>query len=178
MMARILADMTDAIRDLIQGAPEAAEGEQEAPRFFIDINWYEQNGRSFKAMAQGRFCPACQAKVGAVSQERIPVVDKKTNRVVYEVQDVPYGDQPMAVIRNDCSKQRNYITPDTPVVEAIFRVFLATGNQPATVERLREQLGDWISLRDRPHGYAPELIERLIRTDRRYGLREFEPAQA
>jgi hypothetical protein len=177
-MGRILADMTDALRDLIEGAPEEAEGEPRAPQYYIDISWYEQNGRSFKAMAQGRFCPACQAKAGTVSQERIPVVDKKTNRVVYEVQDVAYGDQPMKVIREDCAKQRNYITPDTPVIEAIFRVFLATGNQPATAERLREQLGDWISLRDRPHNYAPELIERLIRTDRRYGLREFEPAEA
>jgi hypothetical protein len=170
--------MTDAIRDLIQGESEGAGGEQEAARFFIDTGWYEQNGRSFKAMAQGRFCPACQAKVGTVSQERVPVVDKKTNRVVYEVHEVGYGDQPMKVIREDCSKQRNYITPDTPLLEAIFRVFLATGNQPATVERLREQLGDWISLRDRPHSYAPELLERLIRNDRRYGLREFALAEA
>lgn len=170
--------MTDALRDLIQGEPDAAEGEQTVARFFIDTGWYEQTGRSFKAMAQGRFCPACQAKVGQVTQERVPVVDKKTNRVVYEVHDVAYGDQPMKVIREDCSKQRNYITPDTPVLEAVFRVFLATGNQPATVERLREQLGDWISLRDRPHNYAPELLERLIRNDRRYGLREFAAAEA
>ena len=177
-MGRILADMTDALRDLIQGAPEEAEGEQRASQFFIDIGWYEQHGRSFKAMAQGRFCPACQAKAGTVSQERVPVVDKKSNRVVYEVQDVGYGDQPMKVIREHCAKERNYITPDTPVIEAIFRVFLATGNQPAAVERLREQLGDWISLRDRPHNYAAELLERLIRNDRRYGLREFEPAEA
>ena len=170
--------MTDALRDLIQGESDAAEPERDAPRFYIDTAWYEQNGRSFKAMAQGRFCPSCQAKLGTVSQERLPTVDKKTNRVVYEVRDVQFGDQPMAVIRADCSKQRNYITADTPVIEAIFRVFLANGNQPATVERVREQLGDWIALRDRPHNYAPELIERLIRNDRRYGLREFTLAEA
>ncbi|HZQ98966.1 MAG TPA: hypothetical protein VFC93_09140 [Chloroflexota bacterium] len=169
--------MTDTIRDLIQGESETPDGEREAPRFFIDTSWYEQNGRSFKAMAQGRFCSACQAKLGTVTEERVPTVDKKTNRVVYEVRQVQYGDQPMAVIRADCSKQRNYITPDTPVLEAIFRVFLANGNQPATIERLREQLGDWISLRDRPHNYAPELIERLIRNDKRYGLREFTLAE-
>lgn len=169
--------MTDTFRDLIQADQGAGEPTREAARFFIDTQWYEVNGRSFRAMAQGRFCPECQAKVGQVTEERIPTVDRKSNRVVYETREVRYGDQPMAVIRNCCSKQRNYITPDTPVIEAVFRVFLANGNQPVTVERLREQLSDWISLRDRPHGYAPELLERLIRQDRRYGLREFALAE-
>ena len=94
--------------------------------------------------------------------------------VVYETRDVRYGEQPMQVIRTCCSKQRNYITPETPVLETVFRVFLANGNQPATIERVREQLGDWISLRDRPHGYSAELIERLLLSDHRYGLCAFE----
>ena len=165
--------MTDTFHGLIQGEPEAGEAQRDAPRFYIDTNWYEQTGRSFRAMAQGRFCPSCQARIGETTEERVPTVDKKTNRVVYEVREVQYGEQPMAVIRSCCSKQRNYITPETPVIEAIYRVFLANGNQPATLERVREQLGDWISLRERPHNYAPELIERLIRNDHRYGLREF-----
>jgi hypothetical protein len=165
--------MTDTIHDLVQSEDEVAEVPREEPRFFIDMQWYEQHGRSFRAMAQGRFCPSCQAKVGETTEERVPAVDKKTNRVVYEVQQVRYGEQPMAVIRSCCSKQRNYITPETPVIEAIYRVFLANGNQPATLERVREQLGDWISLRERPHNYAPEMLERLIRNDHRYGLREF-----
>jgi len=142
-------------------------------RFFIDLSWYEQNGRSFCAMAQGRFCPSCQGKVGTRTEERLQTVEKKTNRVVYEVREVGFGDQPMAVIRGCCSKQRNYITPETPVLESVYRVFLTNGNQPATLERVREQLGEWISLRNRPHGFAPELIERLIRHDTRYGLRTF-----
>src|SRR5438477_7175145 len=108
--------MTDTFRDLIQGDVPTADGEREAARFFIDTNWYDQNGRSFKGMAQGRFCAACQAKLGTATQERVPTVDKKTNRVVYEVRDVHFGDQPMAVIRADCSKQRNYVTPETPVL--------------------------------------------------------------
>ncbi|TAK25529.1 MAG: hypothetical protein EPO26_03955 [Chloroflexota bacterium] len=145
----------------------------EPARFFIDTNWYEGQGRSFRAMAQGRFCPACTAKVGSTVEDRVPVVEKKSNRVVFETRDVAYGDQPMAVIRGCCSKQRNYITPDTPLLEAVFRVFLATGNQPATIERIREQLGDWISPRDRPHNYAEELIATLLMHDRGYGLREF-----
>jgi hypothetical protein len=170
--------MTETIRDLIQSEDAGAEIAVEPARYYIDMAWYDLSGRSFRALAQGRFCPSCQEKVGTSTEERVPTVDKKSNRVVYEVRQVQYGERPMEVIRTCCSKQRNYITPETPVVEAIYRVFLANGNQPATLERVREQLGDWISLRERPHNYAPELLERLIKNDHRYGLREFELAEA
>jgi hypothetical protein len=140
--------MTDTYRDLVNEDSPVAVAEPESgletepARYFIDTDWYDRSNRSFRAMGQGRFCTACQAKVGDATQERVPTVDKKTSRV--------------------------------PVLEAVFRVFLASGNQPSTVERVREQLGDWISLRDRPHGYSGELIERLIQNDHRYGLRAFE----
>src|SRR5687768_17025999 len=88
-------------------------------RYFIDTGWYEQHGRSFRAMAQGRFCPGCQAKIGTRTEERVPIADKKTNRVTYEVREVPFGEQPMAVIRQHCSKERNYITPETPLLETV-----------------------------------------------------------
>jgi hypothetical protein len=77
------------------------------------------------------------------------------------------------VIRTCCSKRRDYITPETPVLEAIFRILLATSNQPVEVERLREELGNFVSMSERPHAYSPDLIERMIRADRNYGLREF-----
>jgi hypothetical protein len=166
--------MTDTYDDLIQASDEeTTEIERPEPQFFIDQQWYEQQGRSFRAMAQGRFCLACQARLGEKTEERVPTVDKKTNKVVYEVREIGYGEQPMAVIRSHCSKERNYITPETPVIEAVYRVYLANGNQPVPLERVREQLGDWISLRERPHNYSVELLERLIRNDRRYGLREY-----
>ena len=147
--------MTDTYRDLLREDESLMVGEPEGEpaRYYIDMSWYDQHDRSFRAVAQGRFCQSCQGKIGTVAEELVPMVDQKTQC---------------------CSKQRNYITPETPLLEAVFRVFLANGNQPATVERIREQLGDWISLRDRPHNYAGELIERLIATDHRYGLRPFE----
>jgi hypothetical protein len=145
----------------------------ERPRFFIDLQWYEDTNRSFRAMAQRRFCPSCQKKIGTEQQERVPMVDSKTGRVVFEMRNVPFGTNPMSVIRTCCSKQRGYITSDTPLLEAIYRVFLATGNQPADAERLREQLADWVTYSDRPHGYAADLIERILGNDQTYGMREF-----
>ncbi len=154
--------------------------EVQKPKYYIDLQWYEARNRSFRLVAQGRFCPACQRKVeaGEQTQERVPTVDPKTGRVVFELRTVPYGANPLQVIRTCCSKQRNYITPETPLREAIFRVFLANGNQPMEAERIREFLGEYINLADRPHGYNVDLIERLIQTDTTYGLREFRLAEA
>lgn len=149
----------------------------EQPKFFIDLKWYDENDRSFRVMAQARFCSSCQKKIGTEQQERVPTVDSKTGRVVFEMRMVPFGANPMSIIRTCCSKQRGYITPETPLLEAIYRTFLANGNQPTDAARLREQLADWVSYHERPHGYAPELIERLLRNDHFYGMREFTLAQ-
>ncbi|MBI4503943.1 MAG: hypothetical protein HY691_00285 [Chloroflexi bacterium] len=158
---------------------EAIETYQEAMteerKYFIDESWYRERRRSFLAVAQARFCLACRERIGELTQERVPVADPHTGRVVFEFQPARYGDKPTHVIANCCSKTGDYITPETPVMEAIFRLFLANGNQPADVDTLREKLEEYIALYCKPHGYAPELLERLIAADDFYGIREFAP---
>ncbi|MBC7239451.1 MAG: hypothetical protein H5T71_05065, partial [Chloroflexi bacterium] len=43
-------------------------------------------------------------------------------------------------LRTCCSKRPNYITPNMPIVEAVFRTFLANGNKPLSVNELYELL--------------------------------------
>ncbi|MBI4320161.1 MAG: hypothetical protein HY675_16855 [Chloroflexi bacterium] len=156
---------------------ELKEEQPEKPKFFIDRKWYDDHDRSFRAMAQARFCRSCQAKIGTETQERVPTINPQTGRVVYELRNVPYGANPLPVIRNCCSKARGYITPDTPVLEAVFRVFLANGNQPTDLEGIREQLSEWIPLSVRPHNYEAGFLEKIIGGDDYYGLREFKIAE-
>ena len=152
------------------------DGQEVKPRFFIDERWFETANRSFRAMAQARMCDSCKEKLGTETQERAPSIDPHTGRVVFEIRTVPFGQSPTSVIRSCCSKRRDYITPETPVVEALFRVFLASGNQPMDAERLREELSNYVSMSDRPHNYSAELIERIIKKDRYYGLQRFNVA--
>lgn len=151
--------------------------EEEKPRYYIDEKWYTEHNKSFRATALTRLCQACRRKLGTEVQERVPTVDSR-GRVVFEMRSVPFASNPLSVIRSDCSKQREYITPETPLAEAIFRVFLANGNQPTDVESLREQLGSYISLASRPHGYSPELIRAILENDQTYGFRRFEMVPA
>lgn len=125
-------------------------------------------------MAQGRFCASCQAKIGTETQEKVPTYNQQTGRVVYETRSVPFGANPFAVIRGCCSKGKGYITTETPVLEAIFRVFLANSNQPAEAESIREKLAEWIPLTSKPHGFEPDFLERMLRSDTYYGLQEFK----
>ncbi len=146
------------------------------PRYFIDERWFDKSSRSYRAMGQSRMCESCKAKLGTETQERTPSVDPRTGRVVFEIRSVPFGQNPVSAIRSCCSKRRDYITPETPVAEALFRVLLASGNQPMELERIREELSTYISMSDRPHNYSADLLERIIRTDQYYGLRRFSVA--
>ncbi|MBI3964279.1 MAG: hypothetical protein HY329_01485 [Chloroflexi bacterium] len=143
-------------------------------RYAIDLDWYERRGRSFRAMAETRYCGACRGKIGSSATEQQPTIDPETGRAVFDDREQAFGDDPFAVIRQCCSLSRDYITADTPVLEAVFRVFLANGNQPSTLKSVQEQLEQWIPLYSRPHGYAVPFLERMLASDTLYGVRPVE----
>jgi len=160
--------------------PAAVQEEVEEPtdlvqevRYFVDPQWYDQRGLAFNVVAQGRLCASCAAKLGTFVEERYPIIDPKTKRVTFDYRRVPYASNPLPIIRDCCSRARDYITAETPLMEAIFRVFLANGNQPMTIGAIREHLLTYVpemaALRS---DFPPELLERLIRADNAYGLRE------
>ncbi len=62
-----------------------------------------------------------------------------------------------------CSQQPDYLTPQTSLVNAIFRLFLANGNQPLSPRQMGESLG-------RP----PQMILRTLSGSRVYkGIRPY-----
>jgi hypothetical protein len=149
--------------------------EEQKQLFFINERWFTDHNKSFGVVAQARMCPACRKKIGTEVQERIPTVDGR-GRVVYEMRSVPFASHPLSEIRKHCSKESGYLTAETPLVEALFRVFLANSNQPIEVEQVREQLASYVPATERPRGYAPEVLERLMETNNGYGLQRFEPS--
>lgn len=169
-------------RDLSEGAGEdTAEIEEVAPEpkpcYFIDLSWFDEVGRSFAALAQGRMCESCRQRLGTEEEVSEPAIDKKTGRVVFEKRMVPFGSNPFVVIRDCCAKARRYIHPDLPLLEIIFRIFLADANQPLDADQLHERLVEWlggaISYRD----ISPAKLQRILDGDRFYGLRRLELPQ-
>ncbi len=148
-------------------------------QYAIDPDWFGEHNFVFEEFAQARMCEACLARADEEVEERYTVFDQKTGRASFDIRRAKYGADPMRVIRDDCSKKRNYITPDMPTLEAVFRVLLANGNQPLRLAEIREQLAEWC-----PGGGCQWLLlpaaqlERVIRNDRFYGIKAPEAAAA
>jgi hypothetical protein len=146
--------------------------EPESVRYFIDSSWFEENRLSFTDIIQARMCDACLERLGEEVEERQPVFDRKTGRMSFEAKSMPYGSNPMKVLRECCSRKKNFIQPDMPTLEAIFRVYLANGNQPMPLSHVREQLQEWC-----PGGgcqwllLTDEQMERVLSLDSYYGIR-------
>jgi hypothetical protein len=152
---------------------EESARDDSSTRYAIDSTWYDENGFSFEAVVQSRMCESCLERLDEEVEERYTVLDKKSGRASFEIRRARYGSNPVRVIRDCCSKKRNFITPDMPTLEAVFRVFIANGNAPMTLENVREQLAEWC-----PGGGCQwlllphETVERLVQNDRNYGLRQ------
>ena len=55
-----------------------------------------------------------------------------------ETAEVKRVDGLQHVLMSHCARQPNFITTNTTMVDAIFRVFLSNGNEPLTVKELSE----------------------------------------
>jgi len=124
--------------------------DQPGPRWCIDLDWLEQNNRSFLVLARGCLCPKCRERLGE-GKGKISAADLISN------------------IRDCCSQTPGFITDRLPVLESIFRLFLANGNQPLDLEEMVKQLSEW---RGDSRRTPAEVLSRLLKNERYYGLRQ------
>ena len=125
---------------------------QPVERWFIDLDWLEQNNRSFLALAQGCLCPKCTKRLK-------------------EGKEISAADL-IASIKECCSQTPGFVTERSPILESVFRLFLANGNQPLDLEELGKQLSELRS--GDPYRTSPETLSRLLKSDRYYGLQEVQ----
>jgi hypothetical protein len=104
-------------------------------RFHIDYEWWQQNDRDWHVYLYNILCPEHQKLFSeGFADEMIDWVDPQTA----EVQPVN-GLQHLLI--EHCAKQPEFLAPGTPLVDLIFRVFLANGNTPLSPIELSERLG-------------------------------------
>lgn len=104
-------------------------------KFHIDMSWWEEEaGRDIRVYMREALCEECQADLGVQEDlQNIDWVDEETGEVMRV-------DALWHCIRTCCSLKRDYITPASPVVDAVFRTFLANGNRPLSMNELYELL--------------------------------------
>jgi len=133
------------------GDSEDINTDQSGPQWFIDLDWYQQSNRSFSALAEYYLCPKCRERL-KVSEGEIPTADL------------------LSTIKDCCSKTPGFITRTLPILESIFRLFLANSNQLLDLEELGKQLSE---CRDGDtYCTSVDILSRLLGSDRYYGLNQ------
>ncbi len=117
-------------------------------RYFIDLGWYQQQERSFATLAASRLCPTSRKKEKTKSEAAL-----------------------LRTIKQCCSKRDGFITPNMPLLEMIFRLLLANGNQPLELGQMHEQLQKWLGDMNNSRDLSIPKLKRILDSDRYYGLR-------
>jgi len=103
--------------------------------FHIDFDWWKQNDNNWRVYLHSCLCNEHQAAFSEYEEtEYIDWVDPETA----EVQRV---DGLQNILITHCAKQPEFLTSNTSMVDAVFRVFLADGNVPLTPNQLSSKTG-------------------------------------
>jgi hypothetical protein len=117
-------------------------------RYHIDTTWFNDQERSFTMLASSRLCQASKKKKPPKSESAL-----------------------LSTIKQCCSKRDDYIAPNMPLLEMVFRLFLANSNQPLTLEQIQERIEQRLSESAEPRDLSVSKLKRIIDNDRYYGLR-------
>ena len=102
--------------------------------FHVDFEWWKKNERDWHVYLRSLLCAEHQEAFANVEEgETIDWVHPVTAEV-----------KPVAGVQNalmtHCVKQPDFLTVQTALVEAVFRLFLANGNVPMTSKELGARL--------------------------------------
>jgi len=103
-------------------------------KFHIDFQWWDKQNKDIHVFMRDLLCTECRQTVdSAAPGQTLDVVDPETG-------EVTQVDSLWEAIRACCALKPDYITADTPLLDSIFRTFLANGNKPLSVSELHERL--------------------------------------
>jgi len=121
--------------------------------WFIDLEWLNNNRRSFSTLAQMSLCPKCSDKLRVKAGEIAPADLFKA-------------------IKDCCAKEPGFVSGRMSILESMFRLFLANGNQPLALEALVGQLSELCG--EGQHRLTIGVVSSLLASDRYYGLRPLQ----
>ena len=102
--------------------------------FHIDFEWWKKNERDWHVYLRSLLCAEHQETFADVEQgQTIDWIDPATAEV-----------KPVEGVQNalmtHCVKQPDFLTQQTALVEAVFRLFLSNGNVPMSSQDLSARL--------------------------------------
>jgi len=132
---------------------EEVSVEEEELRWAIDPDWFEANNRSLLALVRSSLCSKCRKRLDS---------EKKWG----SLKDL------MNTVRKCCSNEPDYINGTLPIMESVFRLFLANANQALDLIELGRQLSERRGVDT--YRTSVEILSRLRKYDEYYGIRPVE----
>ncbi|GAB4579564.1 MAG: hypothetical protein Fur0022_23020 [Anaerolineales bacterium] len=125
--------------------------------YHIDFDWWQQNGQDWHIFLRSYLSPDDQLLYTNLSQEApIDLIDPETG-------EVSQVDALQHVLITRYANRSDFITRNTSITEAIFRLFLVNGNLPLSISEISEKIG-------RP----PQTVLQMLSSPRIYkGLRPY-----
>jgi len=80
-------------------------------------------------------------------------------------------------IASHCSRSPEFIQPDFPVMEAVFRVLLSNSRRPMTLQSIYDALRERWSNPTNPRTPPPDKLYRMLVADTFYGIMEVPQAK-
>ncbi len=103
--------------------------------YHIDFNWWKQNDRDWRIYLRSYLSPEDQLNYSNMSEEQlIDLVDPETA-------EVSQVDALQHILIARYASRSDFISRNTSITEAIFRLFLANGNLPLTISDISEKIG-------------------------------------
>lgn len=104
-------------------------------KFHIDMGWWQANDRDIRIYMRDVLCDECKTLYAESyrDSDKVDWVDGQTG-------EVSRVDGLWHCFRSCCGLKPGYISPSTPIIDAIFLTFLANGNEPLSIVELYERL--------------------------------------
>jgi len=104
-------------------------------QYHIDFDWWKSHDSNWHIFLFGCLCEEHQ-KMFDQSSENVMIdwVDPDTA-------EITLVDGLQTTLISHCAKLPNFVTPNTTMIDAIFRVLLANGNKPMTPTELSDRIG-------------------------------------
>lgn len=103
--------------------------------YHIDFEWWKIHDSNWHIFLFGCLC-----------EEHQQLFDQRAENAMIdwinpETAEVTLVDGLQTTLMSHCAKLPNFVTPNTTMIDAIFRVFLANGNTPMTPPELSDRIG-------------------------------------
>jgi hypothetical protein len=100
----------------------------------IDFDWWKQHDNNWRVFLKSFLCPEHQKSFAEATDDiQIDWIDPETA-------EITVMDGILQVVMSHCAKQPDFLTSNSALVDSVFKVFLANGNEPLTPKEIGEMI--------------------------------------